>query len=150
MANTKIQSDRIDSSNRSFISAGRTGTQSITSGSYQKIQLNTVITDRLGEYDNTTNYRFTCLEDGVYSVAVGISYNSLITGALYCSIRYNGANALVSIENGNAQYGGPSISGSIELVSGDYLELWAYKVSAGTVNVHSDPDLTFMTITRTS
>jgi len=63
------------------------GHQTIATGTWTKMTWQTERFDTNGDYDNSTNYRFTCPVDGIYCVAVSISFhigaNSLASAAVH-------------------------------------------------------------------
>jgi hypothetical protein len=102
--------------------------QSVTTGVYTKVQLNAEEVDSHGEFDSTTNFRWTPLVPGWYLInfrvhGVGTSATTVLA-ALY----KNGA--LITYSNYAAAVGGETVSTGAELIymngSTDYLELYAY------------------------
>lgn len=128
------------SGNMPAFSAFRTGSaQSISSGTWTKVQLNTESFDTANCFDNVTNYRFTPTVAGYYQVnfAVfgGIGNNTAVLSAIY----KNGVQYLIS-----SNYATSSIlddwsaSGSVLLSmngSTDYIELYAFLVGSASIGI---------------
>ena len=109
--------------------------QSISSSTWTKINCNTVYYDIGGNYDNTTNFRFTAPVAGYY--LIGVAMNNLQAtssgGYLYCHTYVNGNTddnsfpfgiRVVSAQiNSDATITGTRIT---YLNSGDYVEAFGY------------------------
>lgn len=102
--------------------------QSVTTGVYTKVQLDAEEVDSHGEFDSTTNFRWTPLVPGWYLInykvdGIGTS-TTVALGALY----KNGA--AISYGNYSTAVSGEGIGVGTELVymngSTDYLELYIY------------------------
>lgn len=104
-----------------------------TTGSIQKIPVDTLVYDTGNNMDVTTNHRFNCPVAGYYEVtatmyAGGISNSQF----LYLSLYKNGL-AYTNYAGGSGGSGGPaySISDVIKCNAGDYLEFFAEATSGG-------------------
>jgi hypothetical protein len=89
-------------------------------------------------HDNVVNNtRLTCSTAGLYLVIGNISFITNATGFRTCSLKkngttlvcWNGQNAIV----GDSTYG--SIVGLVDLSVGDYVEVYAYQNSGGTLTL---------------
>jgi hypothetical protein len=116
-------------------SAYASGSQTIATATYTKVQFQTEEFDTNSNYDNATNYRFTPTVAGYYQIGANIQFGGSVTGI-----------QLVLYKNGSAfktlyAYGGGSSTnaGSSCLVnangSSDYFEIYAYQASGATQTV---------------
>ena len=113
-------------------SAYRNATQSVTSATWTKVQLNNEDFDTAGAFDSTTNYRFTPQTAGYYlitfSVAGTSSYNDVLS-----AVYKNGSEYLWGSRTASSSASYTS-SGSVVMYlngSTDYVELFAW-LSSGT------------------
>lgn len=121
--------------------ANRTSSQSITTGTWTKVQFDNEVYDTGSAYDPTTNYRFTVPsgEGGKYF----ISGQSRLLG-VYLSWGQLGIykNGTIIAQNGG-QYGTNdyryplNVSRVLELSAGDYIEIYAY-MTGSTLTVEGD------------
>ena len=123
---------------RAFSSAGQT----ISSGTWTKVQFDSESFDALGEYDNVTNYRFTASKAGYYYVT-GTIYMGLYAAGNLAELKLvkNGATDLNIVRNGaiestDAEFS-LAISDIISLSANDYLEWFVWQNSGvdGSINV---------------
>lgn len=110
-----------------------TTNQSVTSGSWTKVQAQTEEFDTASAYDNATNYRFTPQVAGYYQVSGNVYFTGSNVTTVGVSIYKNGSNfklgtSLAGTPNSEA---GASVSSLIYLNgSTDYVELFG--IAAGT------------------
>ena len=101
--------------------------QSITPVTYVKVQLNAEEVDSHGEFDSTTNFRWTPLVPGWYLINFRINGSGTSATTVYAALYKNGA--LINYGNYAAAVAGEGVSTGAELVymngSTDYLELYA-------------------------
>jgi len=126
--------------------------QSVPSATWTKIQLNATLYDEQGEFDTTTNYRFTATEAGYYIVIGSISILNIDDQkTVTVAIRKNGASCAYTryYTSGTAA---PIISAvSIaHLDAGDYLELWVYHNHGSNRDVAAGSSYTYMAIHKLS
>jgi hypothetical protein len=116
-------------------SAYASGSQTVATSTYTKVQFQTEEFDTNSNYDNATNYRFTPTVAGYYQTGSNIQFTGSVTGI-----------QLVLYKNGSAfktlyAYGGGTgtNAGSSCLVycngSTDYIEIYAYQGSGATQTV---------------
>jgi cytoskeletal protein CcmA (bactofilin family) len=122
--------------------------QTVTTSTATKLQLNTEVFDTANAFDSTTNYRFTPTVAGYYQLN-GQVYGSAVTSmtAIYCQIYKNGSlyqnGSIENITVGTSPQG--VLISSLVYLNGstDYVELWgtitgtgacSFTTSAGTVN----------------
>lgn len=105
--------------------------QTLTSATLTKLQLNTEVFDTNNNFDSTTNYRFTPTVAGYYQInggmLLGFSGNNGFLA--FCSIYKNGAEylrgSMYYVNAGTAINQGSAVSGVIYCNgSTDYLELY--------------------------
>ena len=111
---------------------------SLGSGSYNKLTFNTELLDGLGEYDNSTNYRFTAQSAGRYLFNITASVQAGASDIEFdLEIWKNGSQYKKSIANFAGNYGGTvSIEILVELSANDYIE--AYCESSADVTVFAN------------
>jgi len=104
-----------------------TSAQTLTGGSWTKIQINTEIIDSASAYDNSTNYRFTPLSSGKYYIFGQVtSATSTDMDRVMSSIYFNGS----ALSQTNSFNGDSSSAYTATIVdmngSTDYVELYGY------------------------
>ena len=83
----------VDDKFESGCSVYKTDAQSIPDATQTKVKFKIVDYDHLNEYDETTNYRFTATEAGIYLVSSGVEMTALEDGSrVILSVYKNGAN----------------------------------------------------------
>jgi hypothetical protein len=119
------------SGNMPAFSATNTGSQSVASGTFTKIQFNSKEFDTASAYDNATNYRFTPQVAGYYQVSSAIFMN---VGSnlfrLNIAIYKNGSEFADNLICGNANGSNSTISVLVFLNgTTDYLESYVQQDS---------------------
>jgi hypothetical protein len=128
-------------------SAYRSSTsQSISSNTYVKVQLNTEDFDTNNNFDSTTNYRFTPTVAGYYQVNGGVSYGTAASGVAQLFLFKNGS--LFKRGGGtplNAASGLNLVISNIVYFNGstDYVESYAFQNSGGSLNINGGADATY-------
>lgn len=111
-----------------------TTAQTITSGSWQKVQLNSEVYDIGGDYDPATNYRFVAPVSGYYMITGGVRMDDIgADKTMTCGIYVNNALAIpgqpaLCLASGTFF---SIVSSLYYVVSGQNVELWVYH-DAGT------------------
>jgi len=104
--------------------------QSVSSGSWTKINFNTEKIDTDGKYDNSSNYRFTPTVAGNYYVFGQVAFDELAADKVaYAAIYFNGSHA-----NGNSgtytssilTTATPKVGIMLTFDTDDYVEFYAY------------------------
>jgi len=132
------------SGNMPAFSAYQSTTQSVNSGTFTKVQLQTEEFDTASAFDSTTNYRFTPQVAGYYQVSGNIGW-SFITGQSVISIYKNGSR----FKDGNFSTGGTDgtqsvVSALINLNgSTDYIEMYCYQNTGTAKNTGTGANSTF-------
>lgn len=107
----------------------RSSTQTISTATATKVQLNSLDWDADSYFDTATNYRYTPQVAGKYRISVGVSLTGLTSGAnLKCMIYYNGS-ARSSNEIWTGATGDIRISHTDDVPfngTTDYVELYIY------------------------
>lgn len=120
------------------ISISRGSNQSITTATFTKVQLNSETYDTEGDFDSTTNYRWTPLTAGKYLVTAGIYYASMSDAKLvYCSIYKNGSViASRAYHTGSATDITATCTTIVDMNgSTDYIELYCYHNNGSNINI---------------
>jgi hypothetical protein len=101
--------------------------QTVTSGSYTKVQFDTTSFDDKSEFD-TTNYKFVASNAGRYSIQSAVRWNDVSTGQRsYITIYKNGARILLEeYYIHSSSYQSTSISDVRDLASGDEIDIRVY------------------------
>ena len=111
----------------------RNSTQSISSATYTKVQFNAEDVDTDSAYDITTNYRFTVPSGkaGKYFIFTTVE-GSAVSASQFkyqnVAIYKNGSvyiNHIMHMENNNTQQGHGNTYAIMDLVAGDYLEVYS-------------------------
>jgi hypothetical protein len=114
--------------------------QSVSNATWTKVLLNTKDFDTASAFDATTNYRFTPQVNGYYQFSSFCSGPSSNTQNQITAIYKNGSlyKYLGSVQNLNAtSVTNDGVSGSVLVPlngSTDYVELWLFQQTGGTVN----------------
>lgn len=120
-------------------SAYASANQSLPNATSTKVTLDTELYDTNSNYDPTTNYRYTAPVSGFYSFRGSCGVSNINPGVVVAYLYKNGA----AVKTGNLSYGtggndvGSVVVGDIQLVSGDYIELYAYQSSGGAKNTQT-------------
>jgi hypothetical protein len=131
--------------------AYRSTDQSYSAGTDTKVQFDTEFFDLLNQYDNVTNYRYTvgsgCDGQHLVHAQVQVAAHSSAGGiAIY--IEKNGAIVARKVVNYQSSTLGftVDITAVLDLVAGDYIEIFINDTLAGTITGGSDK--TFFEIFR--
>lgn len=124
--------------------------QSIPSGTFTKVNLDTENYDTDSEFDSTTNYRFTATAAGYYSIKASIGYLSVNDNKMgQCWIYKNGSAYRRNVESwSNTTWGMTSIACDIYLAANDYIELYTWHDNGTAKNIAGDNGRTYMSIHR--
>ena len=144
MAIDKIQSESINladnfdftgnvtgagGNNQPYFAATMSGNQNLSQNSWTKVTFNTEVFDQGGNYDHSSNYRFTPTTAGKYFVFCNMSYTS--NGLLYESrvaIYKNGSATTISMfynNNDKKHLGNICVNNFVDMNgSSDYLEIY--------------------------
>ena len=114
----------------------------VTNTTWTKIQLQTENFDTANCFDNTTNYRFTPNVAGYYLISGCLLFGTTTNARM--SIYKNGAGVA---SGGCAGVSGLNAQGSTSVIlylngSTDYVELYGYQATGGTVSTSPGADVT--------
>lgn len=139
------------SAGNSKVKVHRNGsTQSIGDVTAVKIQFTTEVFDTNNEFDNTTNYRFTCARAGYYLVSAQAEFVHNLTApdinaTIQLRLTKNGSDHLYDVVSpinvsGTFRYPRPvmKICDVLSLIVGDYIEIVAYQQTGGTQTLQAD------------
>jgi hypothetical protein len=162
MAITKIQSESLNLADTYAFTGTVTGaggvntpafaakissTQSISNNAETKLACATEVFDTDGDYDHSTNYRFTPTTAGKYCFVAGLRYSSFVGGRCVIWIRKNGSS-----DHGiNEQYGDNSQSSQSAMTtvildmngSTDYVEAYTYQNTGSSRSLQEPGTATF-------
>ena len=115
----------------------RSTAQSISAGTFVKVQFDSELFDTANAFDSTTNYRFTPQVAGYYQINANINYVSssgqLITSVFKNNSRGTGGEGqiIATLSGGTAIF-----CGNVVFMNGstDYLEIFAYSSTSNSFN----------------
>lgn len=113
----------------------RSSNQSVTGGTYTKIQYNSETKDTDNCFDSTTNYRFTPNKEGYYQLNITTRFDNSSGSGSHCYLYVNGTNTY-DIDYRNSINGIYWASGSFLVYangSTDYYEVYIYSDTNATV-----------------
>jgi hypothetical protein len=125
------------SGNMPAFSAYSSGGQSISVSSFTKITLNNEIFDTASAFDSTTNYRFTPQVAGYYQINGQVFFTGAATGFAQAAIYKNGTRYNYgSSASNNTSIGSQCVIADLIYFNGstDYVELYGWQNSAGSLN----------------
>ena len=128
-------------------SAYQSTLQSVSNGTWTKVQLQTEEFDTNSNFDSTTNYRFTPTVAGYYQVSGSVQTQSAVNTAITrCSIYKNGSSFKngVQVHESTAKVVSSIVSALIYFNgSTDYVELYVYQDTGGASNTQNVQDSTY-------
>ena len=129
-----------------------TSVQTIPTAEATKVQLNAESYDVDGEFDSTTNYRFTATTSGYYQVNAAVRYDVATADKMYlCIVRRNGTDVMYNQFHASvAQPITSNISDVVYMTAGQYLELFTYHDSGVDRNVSYGDARTFLSVHKLS
>ena len=135
---------------RAYLSGGD---QTINDSTLTLVHLNTESYDNLGEFDSTTNYRFTATTAGYYLVCTQVFIQSLPDASRAVSYVYkNGSTIMVqtTITSGNTNNQTISSSDVIYLAANDYIDLRAWHNGGSSLVIGEYERNTYMAVHKLS
>lgn len=125
------------SGNQPAFSAGLTTAQTVSNGTFTKVQCNSEEFDTANCYDNSTNYRFTPNIAGYYQVSGSVNFTSSTNSEVLCVIYKNGSASKWGnyLTRTAGAYDASSIASALIYLNGstDYIELFGYISGTGTL-----------------
>ena len=119
--------------------AYQTGAQTLSNATHTKISYNTEVFDTGGNYDHSTNYRFTPTTAGKYVVGAKIKFNNCASSRVYTMIYKNGSEYERSEKRNDSSGTDPDpISNLIIDFNGssDYVEVYGLQESGGNIDTN--------------
>jgi hypothetical protein len=117
-----------------YFSAYKAGAQTVSDSVSTIIQFDTEIADPSGDYDNTTNYRYTPSKAGYYTIVAGVAFASFIDGGYLNLVLSDGTATLAQaiLTNGGARSCGTTVT-AVLYFNGttDYVVAKAYHINGG-------------------
>jgi len=131
--------------------AYRITNQSIPDITPTKVQLNTKSYDTQGEFDSTTNYRFTVTVAGYYWLYGQVYWGGGASNIISSMIFLNGSEiSHIDLQQGS-QYNANSVGTLFYLTVGDYVELYCYHNSGGSRSIYGGSSaFTFLCVHKIS
>lgn len=129
--------------------AYQNASQSIAVATFTKVQLPVETFDNGSNFDSTTNYRFTVPAggDGIYHFDGNVSIGSMTdTGRMFVTLYKNGS----AFKRGNRVHASTfdtvasSVSCTLTLVAGDYIELFVWQNSGASKNTNGNEAETWL------
>ena len=162
MAITKIQSESLNLAdtydftgtvtgaggvNTPAFAAKISSTQTVSNATETKLAMATEVFDTNGNYDHSTNYRFTPTTSGKYCFVAGLRYSTFVGGRCVIWIRKNGS----SDHGVNELYGDNSQSSQSAMTtvilemngSSDYVEAYTYQQTGSSRPLQEPGTATF-------
>ena len=130
-----------------------TSNQTIGTGSWTKVELNAESWDTQGEFDSTTNYRFTATYAGYYQVNASLYWVTLTDQSWYAiKIRKDGASDWGKGFYRASGTGDMSTHTSdiIYLAAGSYIELYCYQNTGGDDAINNGESQSYMSVHKLS
>jgi len=150
LATKKYIDDRVYSGCRVYRSSSN---QTISNGSFTKVQFNSEEYDNLNEFDSSANYRFTPKRSGIYLVTSTITWVNIDNeNRIIASIYKDDIETFRGTDfcTGASGWAGSYVSVPVKLLVGSYIEIYAYQANPG-VNANSlfyGSGYTYLTINR--
>jgi hypothetical protein len=137
-----------------FMATMGTSNQNVTDATTTKVQLTNEVIDTDNAFDNSTNYRFTVPSGGagkyLINGAITLRANATSISTVYAYLYKNGSGVNLSMANFTNSLvfiTTQNFSVLIDLVAGDYLELFGYVDGSGTTAF--DPGVSSDTVKST-
>lgn len=134
---------------RTAFRAGLSANQSIPQNVYTKVQFNSEAFDIRSEYDNATNYRWTCQIPGVYSVKAQVRSSAIAANKdVQVAIRKNGNTFAYSQIEATGRDQTFFVSSNVQCAIGDYIETFFSHSDTTSKDITGVVELTYFTITQ--
>lgn len=134
---------------RTAFRAGLSVTQSIPASTITKVQFNSEAFDVRSEYDNATNYRWTCQIPGIYSVKAQVRYTSISAGvAVQIYLRKNNSDFANIQQSASGVDQTVFADSNVQCAIGDYVEVFFRHNDSVARDLTGVATLTFFTITQ--
>lgn len=123
-----------------------TSTQAIGNATFVKVQLNGETYDPGSNFDAATNFRFTAPTTGYYAVTGTVFYGTATADKRYIASVYKNGAEIFENEAHASHVNGISVTCTdiVSLTATDYIELYTYQDSGGSLNVGNGESLTYL------
>ena len=129
--------------------AGLSANQSIPASTITKVQFNSEAFDIRSEYDNTTNFRWTCQIPGIYSVKAQVRFNTIVAGSkVQLYLRKNAADFAYIQQASSGADQTVFVDSNVQCAIGDYVEAFFWHNDSVARDLTGVTTLTFFTITQ--
>jgi hypothetical protein len=121
--------------------AFRATNQTVNDNVFTKVQLANETFDYNNNFDNVTNYRYTCALAGTYFISAQITFASIIANKRYYVCIYkNGAsiNYFANTNGTDTNYLSVTSTDQQVLAVNDYIEMYAFPVAGSAVTVYGE------------
>ncbi len=115
----------------------------VVTGTITKVQFDTEIVDRRAEYDNATNYRWTCVVPGFYQVTGGVRMAAFTTPNIYLYKNDSLERTIAASSTGDDSV---FITYIVNCDAGDYLDIRVRHSAGVDRTITGGKDWAFMTI----
>ena len=134
---------------RTGVRAGLSVAQSIPASTITKVQFNSEAFDIRSEYDNATNYRWTCQIPGIYSVKAQVRFNTIVAGSkVQMYLRKNASDFAYIQQTATGNDQTVFVDSNVQCAVGDYVEVFFWHNDTVARDLTGVATLTFMTITQ--
>lgn len=134
---------------RTAFRAGLSINQSIPASTITKVQFNSEAFDIRSEYDNSTNYRWTCQIAGIYNVKAQVRFGSIAAGKNTQLFLRKNANDFAYIQDRATGLDQTIRADSnVQCAVGDYIEAFFWHDDTTSRDLTGAVALTFFTITQ--
>lgn len=106
--------------------ANRTAAQNTSAGAFAKINFDTEDFDTNGNFDSTTNFRYTAPVDGFYLFSGGFVLAGNGGAFVFCALYKNGVSISRGSQNNASAATGSNITDLVLASAGDYFELFGF------------------------
>jgi hypothetical protein len=134
---------------RTGMRVGLSVAQSIPASTITKVQFNSEAFDLRSEYDNATNYRWTCQIPGIYSAKAQVRFSAMTAGVkveLY--LRKNNADFAYIQQSSSGTDQTVFVDSNVQCAIGDYVEAFFKHADSVTRDLTGSATLTYFTITQ--
>jgi hypothetical protein len=143
---TSVKTTGVGGANTPAFEAKMSADQTLSNDTLTKVNFNTEVFDTAGNYDHTSNYRFTPTTAGkyyVYSTVRGSSSSNSTVAQIDVIIYKNGSaysSSGISFKNNNGNEQSPTVTNVIDFNgSSDFVEIYVRNgVTSGTPSVQAD------------
>jgi hypothetical protein len=128
-------------------SAYNSNNQTLSNSTWTKVVANIEVFDTNGNYDNTTNYRFTPTVAGYYQINAGVRI--VASTSILLTVVGVFKNGVINSESVTPPFATSFSSANVSSVvflngSTDYIELFAFSTGTGTITLETNASQTYI------